>query len=108
MTGTGLLLVMIDIEPEYEEEFNRWYTEEHFPERARCDGFLSARRYVSVEGEPKYLAIYELENPEVLEREAYQRILPPSEWTKRISRHFTTQVRNVYREITPDMRDGVS
>ncbi|AEA25892.1 DUF4286 family protein [Pseudonocardia benzenivorans] len=102
----GLLLVMIDIDPAYEEEFNRWYTEEHFPERQQCPGFLSARRFVSVEGEPKYLALYDLDDPEVLETEEYRRIRPPSEWTRKLQPHFTTLVRNVYREITPTVPDG--
>lgn len=104
--GSGLLLVMIDVDPAYEEDFNRWYDEEHLPERLQCDGFLSARRYLSVEGEPKYLAIYELESPEVLDREAYQRLLPPSEWMARLTPHFTQLVRNVYREITPEVPEG--
>ena len=34
----GLLLVMIDVEPAHEEDFNRWYSEEHVPERLRCPG----------------------------------------------------------------------
>ncbi|TDE11814.1 DUF4286 family protein [Jiangella asiatica] len=97
----GLLLVMIDIEPEHEEEFNRWYDEEHLPERLHCAGFLNARRFVAVEGSPKYLAIYELESAAVLEDEAYKRIEPPSTWTTRISRHFVSSLRNVYVEITP-------
>jgi len=104
--GSGLLLVMIDIDPAHEEGFNRWYEEEHLPERLQCEGFLSARRYVSVEGAPKYLAIYELEDPEVLDREAYQRLVPPSEWMQQLRPHFTTMVRNVYREITPDVPEG--
>ena len=97
--GTGLLLVMIDIDPAYEEDFNRWYEEEHLPERLGCPGFLSARRFVSVEGEPKYLALYELDNPEVLETDAYKAMQPPTEWTRRVSPHWTSYVRNVYREI---------
>jgi hypothetical protein len=104
--GNGLLLVMIDIDPAYEEEFNRWYDEEHFPERMQCPGFLSARRFVSVEGEPKYLAFYELADPAVLDSEAYQQILPPSEWTKKLTPHFSTMVRNVYRDITPAVPAG--
>ena len=99
--GTGLLLVMIDIDPDFEDEFNRWYDEEHFPERLACEGFISARRFMAVEGAPKYLAIYELENPEVLEGEAYARLMPPSEWTQRVSSHFTYSLRNVYRDIAP-------
>lgn len=97
----GLLLVMIEVDPAHEEEFNRWYNEEHLPERKACPGFLSARRFVAVEGEPKYLALYDLESPEILESEAYQKIYPPSEWAKKISKHFVRLVRNVYVEITP-------
>lgn len=106
--GAGLLLVMIDIDPEYEDEFNRWYNTEHFPERVACEGFLSARRYVAVEGSPKYLAIYELESPEVIGGEAYARLSPPSEWTTRISRQFLHSVRNVYRDITPEVPEDLS
>ncbi|HSB56078.1 MAG TPA: DUF4286 family protein [Gemmatimonadales bacterium] len=100
-TRRGLLLVMIEVDPAHEEEFNRWYNEEHFPERKACPGFLSARRFLAVEGAPKYLALYELESPEVLQSAAYQKIYPPSEWTKSISQHFLRTVRNVYVEITP-------
>jgi hypothetical protein len=98
----GLLLVMIDVDPEFEDELNRWYAEEHLPERIACDGFLSARRFRAVEGEPRYLALYDLESPEVLEGEAYQRLQPPSEWTRRVTAHFVSHVRNVYEEITPE------
>ena len=100
-TQRGLLLVMIEVDPAHEEEFNRWYNEEHLPERRACPGFLSARRFVALEGEPKYLALYELGSPEVLQSAAYQKIYPPSEWTKRVSKHFLRSVRNVYAEITP-------
>lgn len=100
--GSGLLFVLIDIDPEFEDELHRWYEEEHLPERLTCDGFLNARRFQLVEGDgPRYLATYELESPEVLERPAYRKLFPPSEWTLRMEARFTTRVRNVYREITP-------
>lgn len=105
--GTGLLLVMIDVDPEHEDDFNRWYDGEHLPERLQCPGFLSGRRYLAVDGAPKYLAIYELEDPAVLDTEAHQRLLPPSEWMQRLSPHFTRFVRNVYLEITPDVPEGL-
>jgi hypothetical protein len=101
-SGTrGLLLVMMEVDPEHEEEFNRWYREEHYPERMACAGFLSGRRYRAVEGEPKYLALYELASPEVLDGEDYLRVASPSEWTRRLQPHFTTRIRNVYVEIDP-------
>ncbi len=102
----GLLLVMIDVDPAHEEEFNRWYNEEHLPERAACPGFLSGRRFVALQGGPKYLALYDLESPAVLESPEYRKIYPPSEWTQRVSKHFLRAVRNVYVEITPEAGAG--
>ena len=96
----GLLLAMIDVDPAHEEEFTRWYNEEHFPDRATCPGFLSARRFMAVDGSPKYLALYDLESPEVLDGAAYKQI-QTSPWTERMRKHFTQNIRNVYVDITP-------
>jgi len=64
--GTGLLMVWADIDPEYEAEFNRWYDEEHIAHLLAVPGFLSAGRYEALKGGPKYLALYELEDHNVL------------------------------------------
>lgn len=93
---------MMDIDPEHEEEFERWYREEHLPDRAYCPGFLSARRFRAIEGGPKYLAFYDLQSPDVLESEAYRRIRT-TPWTRVMEPRFKNFVRNVYVEITPDL-----
>jgi hypothetical protein len=97
----ALLLVMMDIDPEHEAEFERWYTEEHLPDRAHCPGFLSARRFQAIEGGPKYMAFYELEGPEVLESDEYRKIRY-TDWTRAMEPRFKNFVRNVYVEITPE------
>ena len=98
---SGLLLVMADIAPEHEEEFNRWYEEEHLDERIALPGFLSARRFTALEGSPKYLAIYDLESPEALQSPAYRHINGPgkSERTKRMESLMTYR-RNVYVSLS--------
>ena len=103
-TGRGLLLVMMDIDPAHEEEFNRWYWEEHVPERLGIPGFVSARRFKAVEGQPRYLALYELESPAVLDSEVYRHFLEgegETEWTRRMLGRVTGFVRNVYVELLP-------
>ncbi len=99
--GRALLLVMMDIDPEHEAEFNRWYEEEHVPERMSIPGFVSARRYRAIEGEPEYLALYELENLDVLESETYRYWYGEgrTEWTKRMLKTGSNFLRNVYVEI---------
>ena len=82
----GLLLFMTDIDPANEAEFNRWYEEEHLAERMAIPGFINARRFQTVEGSPKYLALYDLETPDVLQSQAYRHFTGAgkSVWTKRI------------------------
>jgi hypothetical protein len=105
--GRALLVVMFDVDPEHEEEFNRWYDEEHFPERKGIPGFLSCRRFRAVQGSPKYIAVYELESLDVLESEAYKAIQPDSERTKAVLESLSTApVRNIYVDQTPEIPDG--
>jgi hypothetical protein len=56
---------------------------------------------MALEGEPKYLALYDLESPAVLESEDYKKIAGPSAWTERLLPHFVKWIRNVYVEIEP-------
>lgn len=101
-TRRGLLFVMMEIPEEHEEELNRWYDEEHLPERRACEGFLTARRFVAVDGPPRYLATYDLESVDVLSAPAYRRLMDQlSPWTKRIGGLVTTNLRRVYEERTP-------
>ena len=102
--GTGLLMVWADVPADKEDEFNRWYNEEHLPERMAIPGFLSGARYEAVKGGPKHLAYYELESAEVLETPAYKKVQAnPTEWTKRSGPGAiaTTFIRNVYSMIHP-------
>lgn len=104
--GSGLLLVMMDVDPAHEREFNEWYDEEHFPERATCPGVVDARRFRALEGAPKYLAYYELDSVAVLDSDAYQGIFPPSVWGTQVGRHVSNRVRNIYEDITPTVPPG--
>ena len=102
--GTGLLMVWCDVPADKEAEFNRWYNEEHLAERLSVPGFLSAARYEAVKGGPKHLAVYELENPAVMESEAYKKVSTnPTAWTKKIGPQAvaTTFIRNIYSMIHP-------
>ncbi len=83
---TGLLLAMMEPPAAMEEEFQDWYDTEHFPERAGADGFLTAQRLICLEGWPRYLALYDLLNLEVLDGPGYAAIARTrySQWTRRI------------------------
>ena len=65
--GAGLLIVWADIDPENEAEYHRRYDEEHFAHLLAVPDCLGARRYVAIDGQPKYLTLYEFDNPHVSE-----------------------------------------
>lgn len=102
----GLLVVLAEPDDGYEDLLNRWYDDEHLAERAEVPGILSARRYVAVEGAPKYLAMYELETPAVVQGEPYlEQKRRPTAMTQKVEAHVR-MIRNVYAEITPRMAGG--
>ena len=69
--GNTIMVVMMQVDPEDEEIFNRWYDEEHLLERLEIPGYISARRFKLEEGEGmlNYLCIWELEDPSPLQSE---------------------------------------
>ena len=42
--GTALMMVFVDIDPEYDADFNAWYNEEHVDDLLRWPGWLNAAR----------------------------------------------------------------
>ncbi len=103
--GGTIMVVMMDVEPEHEAEFNRWYDEEHLVERLEIPGYVSARRFKLEEGRggvPKYLCIWELDDSSPLQSEEYQaQRLRPSELRDRVNTFITQRSRGVYQQIYP-------
>lgn len=99
--GKALLVVFMEPRPEAETEFNEWYNCHHVPERVSVPGILNARRFELCEGEGayKYLAIYELEDEDVLHSEAY---LELREQSTPMNFDRPEVQRLVYRQIFPE------
>jgi len=95
----GVLLVLNDVVEAVEEEFNRWYQQQHVPERLAVRGFRTARRYHAVDGQPAYMAVYECESIDVLKSKAYlERLANPTDWTRKIMPGFRNMLRSACRE----------
>jgi hypothetical protein len=71
-----LSVVTADVDPAYEEEWDRWYTESHVPNLLRVPGYVMAGRFRALDhpavnrfnSGPKYLALYECESEEAIRR----------------------------------------
>jgi hypothetical protein len=99
----GLLLAMMEPPPAMEEEFQDWYDAEHFPERAALNSFLTARRFICVDGWPRYLTLYDLQDVSVLHGPEYAQVAGAkySPWTHRIVSRLWGQYRAEGVQIYP-------
>lgn len=99
-------IIWTDIPAERETAFNEWYNREHAPDRVLgIPGFIQARRFVAVEGEPKYAAWFDVAGPEVFRNDAYlaMRRTPDPR-----SQQFIPLFRNVIRFIGRAVADAVA
>ena len=69
-----------------EDEFDDWYDTEHIPERLRIKGFINGVRWIGAENPRISLAIYDLENLDVLKKPEYVAVSPAhfSPWATRM------------------------
>ncbi|MCF8103900.1 MAG: hypothetical protein K9K64_00305 [Desulfohalobiaceae bacterium] len=90
------LFVWTDIDPEHEEDFNRWYDREHMQERVSIPGFRWARRYRALSGQARrYLALYRVDGRDVFTSDAYREAFKhQTDWSNRnFARMHNTQRR---------------
>jgi hypothetical protein len=93
----------IDIPAMVEEEFNDWYNTAYIPPYLAVPGCLGARRYVAIDGQPKYLTLYEFENPLVSESAPWAKTRDSNPWSNRVRRFMRHDVGSpgVYRRLYP-------
>jgi hypothetical protein len=110
--GTAILMVELEVDPDYEDELHRWMEEEHIPIRMTFPGFLSARRFhrtdvawaggrhLEVARGRTYVTIYELESVDALQSPEYLASYDAlTDWSRRVSPHQQDVIRSVYATI---------
>ncbi|MBR0695480.1 DUF4286 family protein [Bradyrhizobium lablabi] len=96
LLGQGVLAIWNGIKPEAEDDFVAWHVREHIPERVGLPGFLRGRRYVAIDGHPKYFNFYETTSAADLSSVPYHaRLNAPTEWTRRVVAHFVDTSRTI-------------
>jgi hypothetical protein len=96
----GLLLVLMEPPAPLEEEFNDWYDTEHFPQRRALPGFLTASRWVCLDGWPRWAAVYDLAGTDALETPEYRAVSGANStpWSKRVLPRTMGRERLVYAQ----------
>lgn len=99
----ALQMGRIDVPAHYEEEFNDWYNTAYIPPYLKVPGVLRARRFIAIDGQPKYLTVYEFADAAVPDTVAWDQARNSNPWSDRIRpimRHDAGSP-GVYRRIPP-------
>lgn len=101
---SGILAVWNDRSEAIKLEYERWYVNEHIPERLAVPGFRTARRYEAVNADRAFFTYYDVDNPDVLLDPIYTaRLANPTPLTRSMMPHFSGMVRSVFTE---SLREG--
>ena len=96
-----ILMVQLEVADEHVDEFNRLYDSEHVPNLLSVDGVVSGQRYEldrNADDQLRYLAIYEIERPDIPESEEWQKAATTPGWMT-VREHITARRRGVFRKM---------
>ena len=97
-------LVHMDIPAELENDFNRIYDTQHVPNILAVPGAHKCTRYQfesgDVDGVARYLAIYEIDSPDLPNSDAWNAASDKGDWITQIRPFATNRSRVVYKCIT--------
>ena len=102
--AAGLFYVYTDPGSVDEAEFHDWYDHEHGPARLGVPGIRSALRYGALDEEkPPWLALYDLDSPEVIDSAGYKALgARASDRDKSVGAGLAALDRRVYEQISVD------
>jgi hypothetical protein len=100
--AAGLLLSAMNVDPAVEADFNAWYETEHLPQLSQVPGCLAARRFRVTSGAQRYLALYHLTGPEVVESRAWK-AAGATPWALKLRPHPADRLRLLLRRYQPGL-----
>jgi len=108
-----ILTVSMDVDADKEALFNEVYDTEHVPLLLKVPGVIAVTRLkmeplamfiggekktIVAESEPAYMAVYEIESPEVLTGQGWAKAVEEGRWPTQV-RPYTKNRRHVLRRV---------
>ena len=108
-----VFIVSMDVAPEKEALFNEVYDREHVPNLLKVPGVRAVTRLrttpasfslggqtkpLTGEGAPTYMAIYEIDSPDVLTSEAWAKAAEIGRWPSEV-RPYTSNRHHIVRKV---------
>jgi uncharacterized protein DUF4286 len=98
-----IYMVQMDIPAEHEAELNRVYDAEHVPMLSKVPGVHKVTRYRLEQSNDsrmqKYLAIYEIDSPKVVESKEWEVAGAWGDWATKIRPHTTSRHHSFFKKI---------
>ena len=106
-----IFVILMDIPVEHEDDFNRIYDTDHLTHMMQVEGNLRCDRYRLEWSDnadmQKYLAIYEITDPELPRSPAWKAQSELGEWAGRMRNLVQNRRNGVFREIAEHKAPGV-
>ncbi len=100
MSAHALYLVRMDVAHDHQAIFNEVYDKEHVPNLRGVKGVRRASRYRQPSAtEPRYLAAYELDGPEVIESAAWKTAGEAGRWPTVVRPHTMNRHLTMYEWV---------
>jgi hypothetical protein len=104
-----LFVAQMDIPREKEDDFNRIYDTEHVPMILKVPGVRRCIRYElvssKIEGTPKYLAVYQVDSPDIPYGLEFRDASDTGNWKPEIRPHTTNRKHAIYKVILDQSED---
>lgn len=111
IAASYLFVVSMDVEPAKEALFNEVYDQEHIPYLMEVPGVVAVSRAKAEEfqmaiagtiefkpaAKPAYIALYEIENPDVIKSEAWALAVEKGRWADEVRPFTTNRQHGLYR-----------
>ena len=97
----AMLIVTMEAPADMEDEFNDWYDLEHFPQRQSLPGFGACSRWVCLDGWPRYIALYDLQDASAVTTPEYLACTGPgaTPWSRRVLPRTIGRLRVVAQQV---------
>jgi hypothetical protein len=96
-------VVQMDIPAQHEADFNRIYDTEHVPMLSKVPGVINVTRYRLEKSNDsrmqKYLAIYEIEAPDVVDSKEWEVAGAWGDWATKIRPHTTSRHHSFFEKL---------
>src|SRR3546814_328538 len=101
--SSDLFIILMDIPAEFEDRFNHIYDTDHLTHMMHVPGNIRCDRYrldwSDVPGMLKYLAVYEIADPELPRNAEWQKHGKLGAWASEMRDRVTTRRNGVFRQI---------